>query len=236
VELGSGSGVKTRAILEELDAPDYYPIDLSKAALDQCAQELGEVSNVSPIHASYLEGLSEMRRRRPEGGAMLVLFLGSTIGNFERGAAAEFLCSVRQHLKPGDGLLLGTDLVKDEGVLLTAYDDPTGVTAAFNLNLLGRINRELGADFDLRQFEHQVRYDREVQRIEMHLRSRVGQTVNIPEAGMIVEFERGETIFTESCHKFRREQICTLARIAGFRVSAQWVDEEWPFAETLLTV
>jgi len=234
-ELGSGSGVKTRAILEQLAIPDYYPIDLSAAALELCAQELAPVSSVSPIHATYLEGLREADRRRSGSASMLVLLLGSTIGNFEPDAAAEFLYSVRQCLRPRDALLLGTDLIKSEAQLLDAYDDPTGVTAAFNLNLLGRINRELAADFDLRQFQHYVRYDREMQRIEMHLRSRIAQTVRIPESGLTVEFEPGETIFTESCHKFRREQICALARTAGFRVAAQWIDQEWPFAETLLT-
>jgi L-histidine N-alpha-methyltransferase len=239
VELGSGSGVKTRAILERLgerQTPEYYPIDISPAALDWCAQELCGLAKVFPINAGYLEGLREAGERRPRGAAMLVLFLGSTIGNFEPEAAAEFLYSVRQCLQPGDALLLGTDLIKDVPSLLEAYDDPTGVTAAFNLNLLGRINRELGADFDLRQFEHVVRYDAKVQRIEMHLRSRTAQTVRIPEAELSVDFEPGETIFTEACHKFRREQICALARTAGFHVAAQWIDEEWPFAESLLAV
>src|SRR5262249_42949321 len=156
--------VKTRAILEQLrkreapeyDPPEYYPIDVSDAALEQCAQELVDVASVYPIHAGYLNGLQLAGERRPRGAAMLVLFLGSTIGNFEPEAAAEFLYSVRQSLRPGDALLLGTDLVKPAALLLDAYDDPAGVTAAFNLNLLGRINRELGADFDLRQFHHLV--------------------------------------------------------------------------------
>jgi uncharacterized SAM-dependent methyltransferase len=137
-------------------------------------------------------------------------------------------------LQPGDALLLGTDLVKPVPRMIDAYDDPTGVTAAFNLNLLARINRELDADFDLRQFEHLVRYTEESQRIEMHLRSRLYQIVSIKRADLIVDFVPNETICTEACHKYRPEQICTMARIAGFRLEAQWVDEEWPFAENLL--
>jgi uncharacterized SAM-dependent methyltransferase len=139
-------------------------------------------------------------------------------------------------LKPGDSLLLGMDLLKPLDVLIPAYADPIGVTAAFNLNLLARINRELEADFDLRQFEHLVRYDEEAQRIEMHLKSRVYQIVSIHNADLIVDFVPNETICTESCHKFRLEQIDEMARIAGFRVETRWVDREWPFAENLLRV
>ena len=125
-------------------------------------------------------------------------------------------------------------MVKPVQQLIDAYDDPTGVNAAFNLNLLARINRELDADFNLRRFCHVIRYASAAQRIEMHLRSRIRQTVNIRKAGLVVEFARGETICTETCHKFRREQICEMARQTGFRLVAQWVDQEWPFAESLL--
>jgi uncharacterized SAM-dependent methyltransferase len=172
--------------------------------------------------------------RRAARQRLIVLFLGSTIGNFEPEAAIDFLLGVRACLLPGDAILLGTDLVKPVEQLLAAYDDPPGVTAAFNLNLLARINRELEADFDLRQFEHLARYNRQAQRIEMHLRSRVRQTVNVRGSGLVVEFARRETIRTESCHKFRPEQLCEMARVSGFRLGAQWVDGEWPFAETLL--
>jgi len=165
---------------------------------------------------------------------MLVLFLGSTIGNFEPDAAIEFVDSVRQTLAPGDALLLGTDLVKPTARLLDAYDDPTGVTAAFNLNLLGRINRELDGDFDLRKFAHVIRYHEEAQRIEMHLKSRVYQIVSIRKADLIVDFAAGETICTESCHKFYLEQVETMADASGFQLLEQWVDEEWGFAENLM--
>ena len=236
-ELGSGSGRKTRPILEQLgrrQAVVYSPIDLSATALEKCAQDLGPCGAVYPVEASYLDGLREVRARRAPGQKVLVLFLGSTIGNFESEAAIDFLYAVRLLLDPGDLLLLGTDLVKPVEKLQAAYDDPTGVTAAFNLNLLARINRELEGDFNLRRFEHVIRYDHAAQRIEMHLRSLAEQTVTIRGAGVTVDFAAGETIFTEACHKFRPEQICTMGRAAGFRLEAQWSDEEWPFAESLL--
>ncbi|SPE29557.1 Histidine-specific methyltransferase EgtD (fragment) [Candidatus Sulfopaludibacter sp. SbA3] len=125
-------------------------------------------------------------------------------------------------------------MVKPVEHLIAAYDDPTGVNAAFNLNLLGRINRELHGNFDLRRFEHLIRYAPDAQRIEMHLRSRVDQTVRVKKARLVVDFAMGETIWTESCHKFHPEQICEMARTAGFHLEAQWVDQEWPFAESLL--
>jgi len=236
-ELGSGTGVKTRPILEQVRARQcvrYHPIDLSASALAKCAQEMGSLAAVVPVRASYLDGLRQVTGRRSPGESLLVLFLGSTIGNFEADAAIDFLYAVRLLLAPGDGLLLGTDLVKPAVRLLDAYDDPAGVTAAFNLNLLARINRELGADFNLRRFEHSVVYDPAAQRVEMHLRSQVRQSVSIARADLSVDFAPGETIFTEACHKFRSEQIDRIARAAGFRVAAQWTDREWPFAETLL--
>ena len=237
LELGSGSGTKTRFVLQELRRRErvvYYPIDVSEEPLAQCAQELGALAEVLPLHMSYLEGMRAAAERRAPGQTLLVLFLGSTIGNFEAEAAIDFLFAIRRCLAPGDALLLGTDLVKDESLMLAAYDDAAGVTAAFNLNLLGRINRELDGDFDLRRFEHVARYLAREQRIEMHLRARAHQAVKIHGAGLAVEFARDETILTEVCHKFQPEQICGMARAAGFRLQAQWIDREWPFAENLL--
>jgi L-histidine Nalpha-methyltransferase len=236
-ELGSGSGVKTRPILEKVRAREcarYYPIDLSVAALERCVRDLGSLGAVVPLRASYLEGLHEVAGRREAGDTLLVLFLGSTIGNFETESAVDFLYAVRLSLAPGDGLLLGTDLVKPAAQLLAAYDDPAGVTAAFNLNLLARVNRELGGDFNLRRFEHVARYDQAAQRVEMHLRARVHQTVTIAGAGLSTDLAAGETIWTEACHKFRPEQVAGMARSAGFHLAAQWTDREWPFAESLL--
>jgi uncharacterized SAM-dependent methyltransferase len=139
---------------------------------------------------------------------------------------------VRAELRAGDLFLLGADLVKREAQMLAAYDDPLGVTAAFNLNLLARINRELGADFDLRAFAHQARYHRRLRRVEMRLRSRREQRAQIPGAGLEVCFQRGETIWTESSHKFALGELAQAAS-AGFECLHEWVDEEWPFAETL---
>jgi len=236
-ELGSGTGAKTRPVLEKLRQRQivvYYPIDVSATALARCQQDLWKLGAIFPLETSYLDGLHEVAERRVPGQTLLVLFLGSTIGNFEPEAAIDFLYAIRQQLNPGDALLLGTDLVKPVDRLLAAYDDPTGVTAAFNLNLLARINRELEADFDLRSFEHLVRYDEDAQRIEMHLRSKEYQIVSIHKADLIVDFVPNETICTEACHKFRLEQIRDMARVAGFRVETRWIDEEWPFAENLM--
>jgi dimethylhistidine N-methyltransferase len=236
-ELGSGSGAKTRVILEKLFARQivvYYPIDLSRSSLVKCAADLAPLGAVIPIEASYLEGMRAVAARRAPGQTLLVLFLGSTIGNFEPEAAIDFLLAVRLCLQPGDAMLLGTDLVKPTLQAVTAYDDPAGVTAAFNLNLLARINRELEADFDLRQFEHLVRYEETAHRIEMHLRSKVYQIVNIHRSDLIVDLVPGETICTEVCHKFQPAQIREMARVAGYELRQQWVDEEWPFAENLL--
>jgi dimethylhistidine N-methyltransferase len=239
IELGSGSGRKTRWILEALAGREpvaYFPIDVSAAALLKCHQELGHLGAVSMVglETSYLEGLQEAATHRQPDQTLLVLFLGSSIGNFDRPAAEHFLRDLRRHLKPGDALLLGTDIVKSVEDMLLAYDDPAGVTAAFNLNLLARINRELGGDFSLRHFEHDVRYQDMHRRIEMHLRSTKNQTVSIRAADFTFTLKEGEPIWTEACHKFRIEEIPGLARRTGFLCEAQWIDAEWAFAENLL--
>lgn len=237
-ELGSGTGRKTRWLLEALARSGpvtYYPIDISAAALERCKLEMATVGSIGVVglEQPYLDGLREVAARRTPGEALLVLFLGSTIGNFERAAGEEFLRAIRRLLRPGDGLLVGADLVKPAARLIAAYDDPTGVTAAFNLNLLARINRELGAGFSLRQFAHRARYDERQRRIEMHLVSQRRQTVSIPAAGIVVSFEKGETIWTEACHKFDLDGLAAMAVRCDFRTEAQWVDPEWPFAESL---
>ena len=241
VELGSGSGRKTRWILEALadrEPVAYFPIDISAAALIKCHQELGHLGAISMVglETSYLEGLQEVATRRRPDQTLLLLFLGSSIGNFDPPAAEKFLRDIRRHLMPGDALLLGTDVEKSVDDMLLAYDDPTGVTAAFNLNLLARINRELGGNFLLQNFEHDVRYQEMDRRIEMHLRSTSSQTVSIRAADFTCLFREGETIWTEACHKFRIEEIPGLARRTGFLCEAQWIDTEWAFAENLLIV
>jgi len=233
-ELGSGSGAKTRAILQAFDSSiPYYPIDVSRSALERCVAELDRVAEVRPVQASYIEGLQGVLEEREPNMHMLLLFLGSTIGNFEKANALEFLRSVRSAMRPGDHLLIGADLVKPVQVMLEAYDDPLGITAAFNLNLLARMNRELGANFDLPSFEHEVRWCEDEQRIEMHLRARYSHTVRIPGAGIDVYFRSGETIWTESSHKFTVEGLRTLAERTGFHQQECWVNDVWPFAECL---
>jgi len=237
LELGSGTGRKTRWILEALSARArvaYYPIDVSLTALQCCRRELSDVAGVVPVEASYLEGVTRAVSLRKPRERILTLFLGSTIGNFERSEMAQFLQEVRARLRPGDALLLGTDLDKSESRMTLAYDDPLGVTAAFNLNLLARINRELGGDFVIQGFAHQALYNRSERRIEMHLRSRCDQEVFIRDAGIAVRFRAGETIWTESSHKFELSEVRRLAAHSGFNCVRQWVDQEWPFAESLL--
>ena len=238
-ELGSGSGRKTRWILEALAArgsTTYYPIDISRAALTRCALELGQLPSVrvEPIETDYLRGLSEVAARRGKSDRLLLLFLGSTIGNFEPAQAQDFIREMGWRLRPGDGFLLGTDLLKPVPILLAAYDDPLGVTAAFNLNLLIRLNRDLDADFDPGSFAHEARWSAAERRIEMHLIARRAHMVLIRALDMRVRFEERESIWTESSYKFEREDAARLAKQAGFECESQWVDREWPFAESLL--
>jgi L-histidine Nalpha-methyltransferase len=237
-ELGSGSGQKTRLLLEALSRRqrvNYYPIDISGSALSRCRQEIGQIDKVSIVgfERAYLDGLQEVSARRREGERILVLFLGSTIGNFDRPAGDQFLREVRAILREGDALLLATDLEKPVAQLLVAYDDPAGVTAAFNMNLLARINRDLGADFDLKQFRHLARYDESERRVEMHLASKVWQRVTIREAGFRFYLREGETIWTESSHKYNLEEVVQMGARTGFCCEQQWFDAEWPFAQNL---
>jgi len=237
-ELGSGSGKKTRWILEALcrrQQTYYCPIEISPAALAMVHRELSDLDSISIVgfEREYLDGLLEVAARRDADEHLFVLFLGSTIGNFDRPAGTKFLREVRRILQPGDALLLGTDLEKPISQLIAAYDDPLGITAAFNLNLLSRINRELDGDFDLRHFEHEARFNAEARSVEMHIRSKRKQTVAIREAIVSVEFQEGETIWTESSHKYSRHDLLRMAMATGFHCQAQWIDDEWPFAENL---
>lgn len=235
-ELGSGSGKKTRHILEAARKPNatlvYHPIDVSRAALEACGRELGDISDVRPICGDWTEGLSELSRRRGDE-RLLLMFLGSSIGNLDRDCVVEFLRTVRFHLRRNDFFLLGADLVKNVALMLTAYNDPTGVTAAFNLNLLARVNRELDANFDLRSFAHEVRWSQEARRIEMHLLCCADQVVRVGALDTEFQFCAGETIWTESSHKFTKRELADYASAARFDSLATWTDAEWPFAETL---
>jgi dimethylhistidine N-methyltransferase len=238
IELGSGVGIKTRHILAaaaRYHPVHYLPIDISRAALDSCVKILGVVESlrIEPIEATYLDGIDAALTARKANEHALLLFLGSTIGNFNRTQAASFLAQIRRRMQPGDYLLLGADLVKPRPKLLAAYDDPIGLTAAFNLNLLARINREIGGHFDLSQFTHEARFNERKSRIEMHLRSRIGQRVRIDALDLTISFEAGETIWTESSHKFRPEDVSRIGRRAGWSCVRQWVESQWGFAETL---
>lgn len=240
VELGSGNGAKARPILQALARQRarlvYYPVDVSDSALAACRSLLASTADVRPVCSDWIEGLRLVNERRRAGEPLLVLFLGSSIGNLERREISAFLRDLRLLLHSGDTVLLGADLVKDVETMLLAYDDPVGVTAAFNLNLLARINRELSADFDLRSFAHEARWNEADRRIEMHLLCRRSQSVYIGALETDVAFRAGETIWTESSHKFTPNELDAFAHGAGFAPLQMWIDQEWPFAEALWRV
>jgi dimethylhistidine N-methyltransferase len=238
-ELGCGNGDKM-AVLTVRAAERFQSIqlvDISGAALYSARRRL-EGLRAGPVavhQATYEEGLIRLAQIRREG-AMLMLFLGSNIGNFDAGPAQEMLRRMRAALRTGDSLLLGTDLVKPERELLVAYDDPLQVTAAFNRNLLQRINTELGGTFDLDAWAHEAVWNGEHSRVEMHLVSRTPQTVRIAAADLNIRFDAGERIWTESSYKYSAERVLEMGRAAGFRDAEQWVDGAAHFAITRFTV
>lgn len=243
LELGSGSGRKTRRLLEACTQLQpqtgltYIPIEISATALAQCEAELGAMAGVRVrgLERDYLDGLKEATQAREGPSAWLLLFLGSTIGNFSRDAALQFLRQLRGSMRAGDLLLLGADLVKPAARLMAAYDDPLGVTACFNLNLLQRMNVELGADFQLDHFAHEARINQRSGAVEMHLRARRAQRVKVPGAGLTaVHFEAGETLWTESSHKYEVNDLHAMTQAAGFAGAGLWIDESWGFAQTLV--
>lgn len=240
VELGCGSGEKLVVLAEALQAAGgsarVHLIDISSQALEQTEQRLTGLRHVSVMghQSTYEVGLRRAAAARTGDGLMLVLLLGSNIGNFDAPAALDFLRRIRAALRPGDLLLLGADLVKPERELQLAYADPLGVTAAFNKNLLVRINHELGGDFDLAAFDHLAAWNPTEQRIEMHLVSRKAQTVTIKAAQVSVAFEPGERIWTESSYKYEPEQIEAMAVDTGFGMRDQWIDRDARFALSLL--
>jgi dimethylhistidine N-methyltransferase len=237
IELGSGSGKKTRLIIDALRGggrpPDFHPIDVSGAALESCVRELESLALVHPVRAVYGDGIPQAVARRRDGERLLTLFLGSNLGNFDPPCARALLDQLRDSLEPGDALLLGVDLVKPEEELIAAYDDAAGVTAAFNRNLLARVNRELDGDFPIRDFAHEARFNRQHSRMEMHLKSMRDLSVTLGELETQVHFRKGETIWTESSYKFDPARLAAMADLSGFRVEASWIDREWPFAENL---
>jgi L-histidine N-alpha-methyltransferase len=228
VELGAGSAAKTEILLEALLAHQprvtYLPLDVSPAALVSARARLRRLRRVTvkPILGRYPEALE--LPRPPEGQRRLVLFLGSNVGNYDPPAAQELLAAVARALRPGDALLMGADHRKPADVLLPAYDDAQGVTAQFNKNVLARLNRELGADFDLDSFRHVAVWNGRRSRVEMHLESARDQRVTLRALAAVVTFSRGERIHTESSYKLTPVRLRRLLGGAGFRPEAAWTD------------
>ena len=229
IELGAGTATKTGLLLNAAvglqGSVTYYPIDVSESALEEARirleAELPEVT-VEPIVADYTEGMRQ--NGASHTGRKLVLYIGSSIGNFSPADALEILRGVRAQLQPGDSLLLGTDMVKNVDTLLAAYDDAAGVTARFNMNVLVRINRELEANFNPKLFRHRARWNEQHSRIEMHLESLLSQKVALRALDMEVRFARGETIHTENSYKFTDDRVVALLKRAGFKLRQQWTD------------
>ncbi|MEV6401519.1 MULTISPECIES: L-histidine N(alpha)-methyltransferase [Streptomyces] len=235
VELGSGSSEKTRHVIDALtDLDTYVPVDVSESALTGAGQALIAERPGLNVHALIADFTAPLTLPDTPG-PRLVAFLGGTIGNLLPEERAAFLGSVRALLSPGDALLLGTDLVKDEEVLVRAYDDAAGVTAAFDKNVLAVVNRELGADFDPGAFDHVALWDARNEWIEMRLRSRTAQTVKLPALDLAVDFAAGEELRTEVSAKFREEGVRAELSAAGLELSHWWTDREGRFALSLST-
>ncbi|MEK6286827.1 MAG: L-histidine N(alpha)-methyltransferase [Acidobacteriota bacterium] len=233
LELGSGSAEKTRYLIEALLAKQpelhYLPVDISDSSLEIASQRLLRLYpglRITAFAADYFTALQALARRVPAdpNGRTVAVFLGSNIGNFGRDESREFLRAVRKLLRPQDALLLGADLKKSPEVLIPAYDDALGVTAAFNLNLLARINRELEGNFDVKKFQHSATYNDELGRIEIRLVSREPQIVRIRAIDLEVTFDKGETIRTENSYKFDLELLSVIARDTGFSLAKTWFD------------
>jgi len=240
-ELGAGTASKTglllAAALRRQPTLLYQPIDISPSALAEASATLTAMAGltVAPVAANYVTAPYAIAR--PAHHSILALYIGSSIGNFSPGEANAILCTLRAQLQPGDALLLGTDLApsgrKPVATLLAAYDDAAGVTAAFNKNILARLNRELDADFDLDAFAHRVRFHGPCSRIEMHLESLTAQTAHV--AGRTIHFAAGETIHTENSYKFTSASLDALLTTAGFTPTRTFHDEAHTFAVTLAT-
>lgn len=235
IELGSGSSEKTRHLLDALPGlHTYVPVDVSESALAGAAEALLAERPELSVHALVAD-FTHVLELPDSPGPRLVAFLGGTLGNLLPEERAEFLASVRARLSPGDALLLGTDLVKDEATLVAAYDDAAGVTAAFDKNVLTVVNRELGADFPPDDFEHVALWDADNEWIEMRLRARRALTVKIRELDLVVQFEEGEELRTEISAKFREEKVREELAAAGLRLDQWWTDTAGRFALSLAT-
>jgi L-histidine Nalpha-methyltransferase len=240
VELGAGTASKTRVLLEAAlhvsDDVTYIPVDVSSDALHWACRSVSAALpdvRVQPLVRNYVTHPLELE---PVDGITLALYIGTSIGNFSREEALMILRDLGDQLRPGDALLLGTDMVKDESTLLAAYDDSEGVTAAFNLNVLRRLNRELGANFDPTCFRHRAVWNRRESRVEMHLESTREQDVSIQQAELDLHFARCETIHTENSYKFTDDAIQGVLADAGFEVGGVWKDSRDWYAVTLACV
>ena len=242
VELGSGTALKTRFLIEAglgRSALAYSAIDISETVLLATAKALASqypTLAVSSYQGDYYDGLRQLSMDQPRqaNGQTLALFLGSNIGNFDPPQALRLVRAIRTALRTGDALLLGTDLKKDPAVLEAAYDDAIGLTAAFNRNIHARINRELGGHFNIGKFAHRARYLSDAGRIEMHLESLADQVIAIDALGLSITFGRAETIHTESSYKFSHEDVEQLAHESDFVLERSWTDEAGRFACNLL--
>ncbi len=234
VEFGSGASVKIRILLDALDElRSYVPIDISRDHLIRSAAELAEEFPELPVIAVCADYTQPMELAGLDEGRRVGFFPGSTIGNFTREEAVDFLTNAHELLQ-GGGLVIGVDLMKAPAILEAAYDDPGGVTAAFNKNILERCNREIGASFDLDTFAHRAVVNQEQKRVEMHLVSRRDQLVSV--AGRAIPFRAGETIHTENSHKYTLEDFRELSEQAGFRPVKSWVDGDGLFSIHYLEV
>ncbi len=239
IEMGSGSASKTRLIIEALLRKQnellFMPVDISATALESSSRILLQSYaqlRIEAYAADYFAALAELSKQ--QRGRTLALFLGSNISNFDPSEALKFLRALRTVLSKGDAHLLGADLKKDKQTLEAAYNDALGVTAAFNLNVLLRINRELGGEFDLRNFRHQAFYNEQAGRIEIYIESCCDQTVAIKQLGLQVQFAAGEQIHTENSYKYDLTGIGQLAEQTGFTLKRTWLDSQKRFSSNLL--
>ena len=239
LEMGSGSASKTRLVIEALLRRQsdllFIPVDISATALESSSRILLQSYprlRIEAYAADYFAGLTELSKKLR--GRTLALFLGSNISNFEEEEALRFLRAMRTVLQSGDALLLGADLKKDPAILEAAYNDALGVTSAFNLNVLARINRELGGTFDLRAFKHYAFFNESSSRIEIYIESLRNQTVRIEKLDLEVEFSAGELIHTENSHKYDLDSIAELAKSTGFKSARTWFDSQERFSSNLL--
>ncbi|MCH9658271.1 L-histidine N(alpha)-methyltransferase [archaeon] len=237
VELGSGASVKTRLILDIFasfqNTIEYFPIDISEILTESSEVLLKDYDDlhITGIVDTYEGGLEFLKNYDDKKN--LILFLGSSFGNFSPSDGNKFLQTINSTMKSGDLFLIGLDLVKDEQVLESAYDDSQGVTAQFNLNVLSRINDELDADFDLNNFSHYSVYNKEHQRIEMYLKSLVRQSVVVSKSDLLLNLEKNELIHTEYSHKYSLDQIRVLLEDVGFKINHVWLDDQKYFSLTL---